>query len=113
QYLDGIGQVFNPNPVQTTGISNLGDNNNADSPTLTNARQVVPIRGLDGTGMLIGDYCSVAITTRGPLANEPTFTYDYTRSDPRFEQTMVYYNVDAIERYIQSLGFNNIENRQV
>lgn len=113
RHVDGTGKVYETNPVQFTGIANLTDNNNADSPTLTNARQTVTIRGLDGTGTLTGTYVRTAVAAGVPRANSPTFNFDYTRSQNQFDETMCYYHIDQIERYIQGLGFNNINNRRV
>ena len=35
-----------------------------------------------------------------------------TRSDPRFEALMAYYDVDRAQAYIESLGFTDVLNRQ-
>jgi Zn-dependent metalloprotease len=111
--VDGSGMAFLPNPVNSSGISSLVDNDNADSPTLTAQRFPVVLRELDASNTLSGPYCSTGITTALPHANEPSHVFNYTRSDTRFEEVMCYYHIDTIERYIQSLGFTTIQNRQM
>lgn len=112
RFVDGDGMVFLPNPVVTSGQADLADNNDADSPVLTGERVAVKLLELDGSGYLQGPNCTTAPTTLQPRANEPSNVYDYTRSDDRFEEVMCYYHIDRSQRYIQSLGFANVNNRQ-
>ena len=37
----------------------------------------------------------------------------FTRDQQGFESVMVYFHIDRNQRYIQSLGFNNVNNRQI
>lgn len=112
RFVDGVGMVFLPNPVNTSGNANLADDNDQDSAALTNERVAVALKDLDGSGFLQGPYCTTAPTDMQPRANEPGLSYDYTRSDDRFEEVMCYYHIDAAQRHIQSLGFTNVNNRQ-
>jgi len=109
EFVNGSGTVFDPNPVTTSGNSTLVDKNNRDYPALTQQLFVRPLPGLDGSGRLVGPYVTTAPTKK--QAYERDFTYDYTRSDNRFEQAMVYHHIDACQRYLQSLGFTNANNR--
>ena len=109
KFVEGSGTVFDPNPVTTSGNSTLTDRHDRDYLALTQQLFVRPLSGLDGSGRLVGPYVTMAPTKR--QAHESEFTYDYTRSDGRFEQVMVYYHIDACQRYLQSLGFNNVNNR--
>lgn len=111
RFVDGDGMVFVPNPVTTSGQANLTDDNDADSPALNNERVAVKLKDLDGSGFLQGPFCSTAPTDMQPRANEPSLTYNYLRSDDRFEEVMCYYHIDTSQRYIQSLGFTNVNNR--
>ncbi len=61
-----------------------------------------------GTGCLQGDYASVSGTTSQACSSEFRFLFD--RHDDGFEQTMAYYDVTTAQRYIQSLGFSDINN---
>ena len=40
----------------------------------------------------------------------PTRTYNYQRNDDRFEQVEAYYQLTAAQKYIQSLGFTDVNN---
>lgn len=113
RYADGQGMVFDPNPVVTSGNPNLADNDNADSPDLNSQRISVALQGLDGSGMLTGQYANTIPTSTQTRAQEPTLNFNYTRHDLRFEEVMSYYHIDTVERYVQSLGFTNINNRSV
>ena len=110
QFDTGTGQVFNPNPVATSLDPTLRDNDDQDSPALTAQLQRVTLRGLDSRGYLDGEFATTS-PSQGTRAFSPQHIYLYTRSDPRFEEVMAYYHVDTTQRYIQSLGFTNVNNR--
>jgi Zn-dependent metalloprotease len=111
QHVNGTGKVFNPNPVRTQGsVTGLTDNSNRDSTALTNQLKAVTLQGLDGTGYLKGSYVSIKSKAN---TFSSTFTYNYTRSQANFEDVMAYYHIDTLQRYIQSLGFTNINNRAI
>jgi subtilisin-like proprotein convertase family protein/transcriptional regulator CtsR len=109
--VEGSGLVFNPNPVQSSGNAALADSDDADSATLNDQRVSVTLRNLEGNGRLQGTFCSTAPTSTQARANEPTNTFNYTRNDDRFEEVMSYYWITETQRYIQSLGFTNVNNR--
>ncbi len=113
QYANGTGKVYDSDPVRVTGNVTLQDNDNADSLILTNARKLVALQGLDSTGFLQGQYATTETTSGVTRVQSASHTYDFTRSQTGFEETMGYYHVDTIERYIQGIGFNNINNRQI
>ena len=46
-----------------------------------------------------------------PPATSPNGEFFYTRDQSEFEDVMVYYHIDTFQRYVQSLGFTNLENR--
>lgn len=112
-YNEGLGYTFYPNPVQTDGDnSDIEDNNDAASTALDSERISVTLQGLNsGTGLLIGEFVDLATLNSPNLtdvdANEPSRNYFYDRDDPRFEQVMIYYTVDSVQRYIHSLGFDD------
>jgi len=109
----GNGDVFDPNPWQTQGDgTGLDDNNDATSSTLEAQHIDVTLQGLDdGTGLLIGEFVDLATLDSPTLpdvdADEATRQYYYDRDDPRFEQVVVYYSVDGMNRYFHSLGFDD------
>ena len=99
------GLVFMPNPVASSGgYAGLEDNKDADSAALDAQRVRVTLTGLDGSGYLRGQY-AVVVTETGNPAYETDCTYDYSRSDDRFEQVMAYYWVTKSQEYTRGLGF--------
>jgi hypothetical protein len=106
----GIASVFVPNPVQTLGDESLTDQKDSDAAVPAAAYRQVTLTNLDGSGFLSGDYANIVGSTGG-LAYSPTNTFLYTRHQDEFEQVMAYYWVTESEKYIQSLGFTNINNR--
>jgi Zn-dependent metalloprotease len=110
RYVDGTGKVFRVNAVVATHDNSLRDNDDAASAVPSSAYSVVPLRGLDGAGQLDGIYASSNRTKKRAFSSTNTFLFD--RSDDGFSETMGYYYIDYAERYIQSLGFANVNNRQ-
>jgi Zn-dependent metalloprotease len=110
RYVDGTGQVFRVNAVVATRNNALRDNDDAASAVPASAYSIVPLRGLDGGGQLDGIYASSSKTKQRASSSTNTFVFD--RSDDGFSETMGYYYIDYAERYIQSLGFFNVNNRQ-
>jgi len=105
----GTAKVFVPNPVQTTGDESLTDQKDSDAAVPASAYYRVTLTNLDGSGYLRGDYANVVSETGSP-AYSPTNTFDYTRSQDEFEQVMAYFWITESQKYIQSLGFRNINN---
>lgn len=110
RYVDGTGQVFRVNAVVATRNNALRDNDDAASAVPASAYSIVPLRGLDGGGQLNGIYASSSRTRQRAASSTNTFIFD--RSEDGFSETMGYYYIDYAERYIQSLGFFNVNNRQ-
>jgi Zn-dependent metalloprotease len=111
QHATGTGTVFNPNPVESKGTtSGLSDNQDKDSAALTSQLKSVILQGLDGSGYLRGQYVTISSKAKTYSA---TNTFNYTRANDSFEDVMAYYHIDSLQRYIQSLGFNNINNRAI
>jgi Zn-dependent metalloprotease len=106
--VDGSGRAFDPNPVVSLRDQTLTDQADADSPALQPAYRNVTLTDLDGSGFLHGSYAYVAL--KKGAAFEPSEAFSYTRTDDRFEQVMAYYDVTQAQRYIQSLGFRNVNN---
>lgn len=110
RYVDGTGQVFRVNAIVATRDNTLTDDDDAASAVPSSAYSIVPLRGLDGAGQLDGIYASSSLTRKRASSATNTFVFD--RSNDGFSETMGYYYIDYAERYIQSLGFANINNRQ-
>lgn len=95
-------QVFLPNPAQQSGRSDT-------SGAAWTELQSVALQGLDGSGWLRGEFVDLT----SPVGHVPASAYApdgnfvYMPSDPRFEEVMVYYHIDATQRYLESLGFSD------
>ncbi len=108
---DGRGRVFNPNPVVALKDLTLMDQDDSADAIPDEAYTEVILPELDATGYLDGRYVSTGLTP--DRANEPTLEYNYLRDDPRFEEVMVYYHVDAVGRYLKGLGFDFVDDWQL
>ena len=100
----GTGSVFVSNPVQSLGDESLTDQKDSDAAVPASAYYNVKLTNLDGSGFLSGDYATVISETGNP-AYSPTNTFNYTRHQDEFEQTMAYYWITEAQKYIHSLGF--------
>lgn len=130
---DGTGRVFDPNPVNTLNntalVNNPGGVEDADAAAFAGAYFNRTLQDLDctvpGTCTLTGPHvklmdlsgtipaeapANVPPSVVVPAAGTPTFSFN--RSQSGFEETMIYYHIDTNQRYMQSLGFTNINNRQ-
>ncbi len=126
RYLDGTGYVFDPDPLTTgqatynTPSGSWNDNNNADSPLLNGQRRLVVLRNLNnpvgGRYTLTGSWATLAefdTPTYAPPSRTSPDSFRFTRSQRYFDDVMCYYFVDSTQRYIQSLGFNNIQHASI
>jgi Zn-dependent metalloprotease len=103
----GQGRVFNPNPVVS-----LNDTSLSSKSKLPPAAYVdVVLRDLKPGGRLDGKFVSTKRTPNRVKRSDRKFTF--FRTDRAFKEVMVYFHIDAAQRYIQELGFDNILNRPV
>ncbi len=116
---NGQGYVFKPDPLTNGqvyyGSPGFVDNMDADTPQLTAQRVIVTLPDITFSGgvyKLEGPY--VRLVDWDPRTIAPvtstTENFYYTRSQDGFEDVMVYYYVDQSQRYLQSLGFSDIQN---
>lgn len=110
RYVDGTGQVFLVNAIVATRDNSLVDGNDAASAVPASAYSIVTLPGLLGNSYLDGTYASSSQTKKRVFSASNSFLLD--RSFDGFSETMGYYYIDYAERYIQSLGFTNVNNRQ-
>jgi Zn-dependent metalloprotease len=104
----GKSKVFDPNPVVTLQDESLTDMNDQDYPGLAGAYRTVKLTNLDGTGFLRGQYVDIDLGSDTAFSAREKFVYG--RDDDRFEQAMSYYHLTQAQRYIQSLGFKDVDN---
>jgi Zn-dependent metalloprotease len=112
------GRVFDPNPVVTSGgtIPPPSDcDTGANESSLSAQYQTETLLGIQsGQDKLKGAYVDLTAPGLGAgykpagQAEEPSRNYIYPCTDDRFEEVMVYYHVDAAQRFIQSLGFAGV-----
>ncbi|GLZ31219.1 bacillolysin [Lentzea sp. NBRC 105346] len=107
--IDGTGKVFSPNPVASLQNDKLVDSNDADSAVPAEAYKSVTLSDLNGSGRLVGKYAQL-LGTKNKLAYSATNTFNYTRNSDFFEQVMAYHAVTEAQKYIQGLGFTDINN---
>jgi len=110
------GQVFNPNPAKSSGglIPPPDDcDGSGNESALSSEYTSRTLRGINaGQDRLIGEF--VDLSAPGitgaykptAVADEPSRNYVYGCDDDRFEEVMVYYHTDTIQRKIQALGFS-------
>jgi hypothetical protein len=103
----GTGRVFMVNPVQSSGNQDLTDQNDSATAVPASEYRDMPLRNLDGSGYLRGDWVTVESATGTP-AFSTTNTFLYDRHEDQFEQVMAYFWVNQAQEYLQSLGFQNI-----
>lgn len=95
----GSALVFDPNPIATSGRTDLRDGDPVDAYRLP-----VTVERLDGSGRLRGPWARVA-TALGPEVLEPSQVYAYVSTDPRFEQAMAYLHGDRSLQRAADLGY--------
>jgi Zn-dependent metalloprotease len=103
----GKGQVFNPNPVVALRNEKLTDKNDSNTAVPDAAYKQVPLSFLDNSGVLHGKYVRIMNSN---IARSSTATFRYKRADDHFEQVSAYFDVTEAQKYLRSLGFNNVNN---
>lgn len=109
--------VFNPDPLTKAGASYGGsyiDQNDGDVPELNAMRDTVLLQITleNDTFYLKGDF--IELKDIEPPFDLPVRqdnpNFFYTRAQQGFEDVTVYYHVQEFQKYIQSLGYNNLCN---
>jgi hypothetical protein len=118
-FATGTGMVYKPNPVQTSDIINLIDNDDQTDLVFEQQRVEVLLQGLDvGTNLLKGEFVDTASFKASTCprlnalcsdADDVNRTYLYTRNQAEFEQVVIYNAIDSLQHYLRdSLGFQDI-----
>jgi hypothetical protein len=101
-----VGQVFEVNPVQSSGIQTLTDQKDSASAVPVSEYAQVQLRNLDGSGYLHGKWATVESSTGTPAwSGDGRFIFN--RHQDQFEQVMGYFWVNQAQEYLQSLGFGS------
>ena len=106
----GTGSVFIPNPVQTSGDHGMQDQNDSNSAVPSSEYFTVDLLDVATTGYLDGPYCSTSPTSG--RVKQTNLQFVYQRNHAAFEEVMTYYHMDSFQRYLQSTGQMNANNRQ-
>lgn len=108
--------VYLPNPLvaanATYGDKGFVDNNDQNSPELTNARSRVRVPLLYNNGKFVLSNGLITLKNlHDPVGNpiEPTDTFlNYTRDQSGFEDINVFYHLDNYSRYLKTIGFASL-----
>jgi hypothetical protein len=99
--------VFDPNPVVVL-----------DDPTLTGKSKLpdgayrrVVLTGVRSTGHLDGPYVTTVGTRKRVRIRNGSL--DSKRGTTGFKEAMVYFHIDGAQRYLRSLGFDDINDRPI
>jgi Zn-dependent metalloprotease len=101
------GTVFDPNPVVTLNNTALRDS----KPVPDAAYEQVQLRGVASSGFLDGPYVSTSRTKKRARSTNRTFLFK--RNQTGFKEVMAYFHIDRMQRYLQSLGFKNVNRRPI
>jgi hypothetical protein len=107
----GIGYVYDMNAIASSGDLTMLDNNNTTTPALDNARFLMELPLLDGSGPLRGIYADARTKTAGSRAQSATLQFLYDRTQAGFKQANVYFHVTRAQSRIHAMGFTNVNNR--
>jgi Fungalysin metallopeptidase (M36)/Fungalysin/Thermolysin Propeptide Motif len=121
--VDGRGQVFIPNPVNSLNDNRLRDSDNSGaavpsaSPTAYKLESLPELEAPSGGPFVLKGPYVVLEDIEPPKNTVPVNTvgpdFLFTRDSENFEDVMVYYHIDRMQRYIQTLGLKGIMNRQI
>lgn len=107
----GSAQLFEPNAVvENDGYAGISDNGDADSIALTNLRFPVALRNLvNGQSCLKGRWAHAKFSpNKKSVCRDDLDWSSVKRQSNRFEALMAYYHATEIQRYIQTLDLDPI-----
>ncbi len=118
-YIDGTGYIFNPDPLTTAEVdygNDYIDDNDNDSDALNDERVLVTLNEIEENGdiyRLNGPYVTISDFEPpfiDPVEADDPDSFLFTRSESGFEDVNVYYHIDNVQRHLQELGFEDIQN---
>ena len=104
------GKIFDPNPViarrgRWREFVRQGKAVVSPDKVFAKAYRTVELEGLDATGYLVGPRVSTELTPRRVRRKDGQFDFD--AHERGFDETMVYYHVNAAIRHLESIGFRD------
>lgn len=118
QYATGTAEVFDPNPIVTSGDTALRHNSTAATINAQRVSVTVPrlAAAVGGNLKLTGDYVQMA-EKQAPVVAGPANAggdFNFNWDDNSFLDAMAYYHLDRFQDYIQSsLGLTNVANYSI
>ena len=114
--VDGTAKVFDPDP--RTALANDSLVHTSPAASFAPAYVTRTLRGITLNGgiySLAGPYVTVTDwdTPTDAPSTSTTGNWTATRGVNAFNDVMVYYHIDTSQRYVQSLGFTNVQNRSI
>ncbi|MEM9984232.1 MAG: T9SS type A sorting domain-containing protein, partial [Bacteroidota bacterium] len=118
---NGRARVFIPDPCTKAEVAygvnftDQGDAHTALFESLMDTVVLPDLRFENGTFYLEGPYVKIEDISSFEVAPATSTNGDFFfgRDEYGFEDVMVYYHVDRYQRYVQSLGFFNLQNQPV
>ena len=101
------GLVFDPSPVVTLNDTTLRQS----KPIPDAAYRQVDLQEVAPSGFLDGPFVSTAATKKRVRAKHGQFLFKRTQRG--FKEVIVYFHIDRMQRYIQRLGFDNVNRRPI
>lgn len=119
-FVHGEGNVFLPDPVSSAGTiygsPGYVDNNDGDTFHLINQQQRVTLHNITQDGAVFrleGPYVRI-VDFEAPFISPPEVSepdgFVANRSEHQFEAASAYYHLDRMQVYIQTLGYDNLQN---
>jgi len=99
----GSAEIFNPNPVVTATDWNPLTKKGRPARPPDHAYRTVRLEDLDGNGLLDGRRVSTCLTSRRVKRRDHRF--DARSTQPGFDEAMVYFHLNEVMRYLESLGY--------
>jgi Zn-dependent metalloprotease len=106
-YANGVGKVFDPNPVVVLNDTSLKDTSVIPDTAYSN----IVLNDIDISGLLDGPFVNTKATEN--RVKSPALKFNFSRNERAFKEVMVYFHIDRAQRYIQELGFNNVLNTSI
>ncbi len=107
RFINGKGRVFDPNPVVTLNDTALNDKSVLPDKVYSD----VVLRDLKSGGFLDGPFVTTKTTRK--RVRRTNHDFRFKRQDRPFKEVMVYFHIDRVQRYIQTLGFKNVLNHPI